>query len=102
MLTSPKTFQLNKEIKRHIIIPLWIILLVLITLIVVSFLQYGEKQLNQQVHSQTKTVATLFDAEWKRDALLFENIIDEIKNDTCMQSAFVANNRERLPYWMPA
>jgi hypothetical protein len=88
--------MIESRMRRHILIPLGLALLLLAILFAAGFYWFATAQVEEKVQSQVARVGQLFSLEWQEEARLFDNLIKLLETDPCARSAFAAKERERL------
>jgi len=84
------------RIKRRLLIPLAIALLVLLGTTIFGFYQHDQHFLDQEINAQITRAEELFQTELEEDAELMEALITFLKRDPCLQQHFIAADRDGL------
>jgi len=84
------------RIKRRILIPLAIALLVLLGTTIAGFHQHDQYFLDKDINAQITRANELFQTELEEDAELMSALITFLKRDPCLQQRFLAADRDGL------
>ncbi len=84
------------RIKRRLLIPLAIALLVLLGTTIAGLYQHDQHFLDQEVRTQITRAKELFHSNLKKDAELMSGLITFLKREPCLQPRFLAADREGL------